>query len=328
MPDRGELADRLGYTSALLGLVALAMWVVVASARPLPPPRETFSGRGDALTEEGEVMACMPVQKEIAQVGEMCGYDALIRYAGDKVNVRKNLTFRADGSDSDAPPHFLFGKEDLGEDVSQTRVVLNRPGSADASGGAVRQAVQVWRDSCRGEVKNRRADDEAGCRTGSGELAHEMRGDGSVVHTGTFQAPQLCLGDTCIDDAMLVMLLARPKVGPRGPTGARGARGDRGARGAGGEGGARGPRGPSGNTGSRGPRGPRGAQGMRGPGGDRGAPPRPAMPISSNRRCGPTYGTRCRPGQCCSVFGWCASGSAHCGWAKRKDSQYHGDGRQ
>lgn len=57
-------------------------------------------------------------------------------------------------------------------------------------------------------------------------------------------------------------------------------------------------------------------------------PPRSSMPISTNRRCGPDYGTRCRPNQCCSRFGWCANSNDHCVRFRRTDSLYHGDGKE
>lgn len=53
-----------------------------------------------------------------------------------------------------------------------------------------------------------------------------------------------------------------------------------------------------------------------------------SLPISTNRRCGPNFGTRCAPGQCCSIFGWCANSHDHCVRYVRDDTMYHGDGKR
>ena len=56
-------------------------------------------------------------------------------------------------------------------------------------------------------------------------------------------------------------------------------------------------------------------------------PPAPAgpLPTSTDGQCGPTRGTRCPTGQCCSTSGWCGGpGSAHCTSAKRADTTYDG----
>lgn len=49
-----------------------------------------------------------------------------------------------------------------------------------------------------------------------------------------------------------------------------------------------------------------------------------ACPVSTDGRCGPDNEKRCPDGQCCSVFGWCGSGTDHCQTYRRSDSAYHG----
>jgi hypothetical protein len=50
-----------------------------------------------------------------------------------------------------------------------------------------------------------------------------------------------------------------------------------------------------------------------------------SITTSTNGRCGPQFNTRCRAGECCSIYGWCGGqGSDHCGWARRNDTPYHG----
>lgn len=48
------------------------------------------------------------------------------------------------------------------------------------------------------------------------------------------------------------------------------------------------------------------------------------IPFSNNARCGPDHNTRCPGSQCCSVFGWCGGGTAHCDTHVRSDTMYHG----
>lgn len=65
--------------------------------------------------------------------------------------------------------------------------------------------------------------------------------------------------------------------------------------------------------------------------------PKPTVPVvpvvqspivnsTAGQTCGPENGNhKCRPGECCSVFGWCGSGNDHCVTFKRQDAAYHGD---
>lgn len=50
-------------------------------------------------------------------------------------------------------------------------------------------------------------------------------------------------------------------------------------------------------------------------------------PIGRSDKCGPSNGSRCADGRCCSIFDWCGSGTSHCEkWPRSKDSKYHGIG--
>lgn len=53
-----------------------------------------------------------------------------------------------------------------------------------------------------------------------------------------------------------------------------------------------------------------------------------SLPISKNMRCGPRHGTRCKGSGCCSKFGWCGGGDAHCKKHKRNDNKYDGPDRK
>ena len=51
----------------------------------------------------------------------------------------------------------------------------------------------------------------------------------------------------------------------------------------------------------------------------------PAITETTNGRCGPEFNnTRCKPSECCSMFGWCGAGDDHCKKYKRSDILYNG----
>jgi len=53
--------------------------------------------------------------------------------------------------------------------------------------------------------------------------------------------------------------------------------------------------------------------------------PVPGATVSTDGRCGPeNEEKRCPDGQCCSIFGWCGSGTDHCQTYRRSDTVYHG----
>jgi hypothetical protein len=56
-------------------------------------------------------------------------------------------------------------------------------------------------------------------------------------------------------------------------------------------------------------------------------PPPPPVPIreTTNARCGKENGNqRCKPGECCSIYGWCGSSSDHCIKFRSGNPDYHG----
>jgi hypothetical protein len=55
-------------------------------------------------------------------------------------------------------------------------------------------------------------------------------------------------------------------------------------------------------------------------------PQPPAITVSQNGRCGPSFNnTKCPPGQCCSTSYWCANSQDHCATYIMKDQKYQGD---
>ena len=38
-----------------------------------------------------------------------------------------------------------------------------------------------------------------------------------------------------------------------------------------------------------------------------------SVPITTDSRCGPSFGVMCEPGYCCSSYGYCGTSNAYCG---------------